>query len=111
MAIQFSNAMSTLAAGVAATVYTVPASTTATVFGMTVANTSANPGLVTVRVGTSGSLKHIIKDAPLPVGGTMIPVGGSQKVVLTQNQLIEITVNNGSAGAVTADAIVSFMTQ
>lgn len=112
MAIQFSNAMASIpTAGVATTVYTVPTSTTATVFGMTVSNTSVNPGFVTVKVGTSGSLKHVVLNAPLPVGGTLIPVGGSQKIVLTQNQILEITTTNGSTGSVSADVIVSFMTQ
>ena len=111
MAISFSNAMQSLTAGVQSTIYTVPVDKSATIFGMSVANTSANPGLVDVLVGSMGSMKYLVKGAPLPVGGTMIAVGGSQKVVLVAGQKIDVVVNNGSIGAVTADVVASFMIQ
>lgn len=103
--------MASLTAGVQSTVYTVPAGQSATIFGMSVANTSANPGLVDVLVGSTGSMKYLVKGAPLPVGGTMIAIGGSQKVVLVAGQKINVVVNNGAVGAVTADVVTSFMIQ
>lgn len=111
MALSFSNAMASLTAGVQSTIYTVPVDTSATVFGMSVANTSANPGLVDVLVGSTGTMKYLVKGAPLPVGGTMIAIGGSQKVVLVAGQKVDVVVNNGAVGAVTADVVTSFMLQ
>ncbi len=54
-------------------------------------------------------MKYLVKGAPLPVGGTMIAIGGSQKVVLIAGQKIDVVVNNGAVGAVTADVVSSFM--
>lgn len=109
--IQFTNSMASVVAATPLDVYTVPAGKTGTIFGLTVANTSVNPGKVSIRVGTTGVLKYIVKDAPLEAGGTLIAVGGSQKVVLTASQKVEVTVTNASLGAVTADVVVSLMTQ
>lgn len=109
--IQFTNAMGSLVAATASDVYTVPNGKSATIFGLTVANTSAYPGKVSIRVGTTGSLKYLVKDAPLEVGGTLIAVGGSHKVVLTAAQKVEVTINSTVLGTVTADCIISMMTQ
>ena len=109
--IQFTNSMASVVANTPLDVYTVPAAKTGTIFGLTVANTSTNPGKVSVRLGTTGSLKYIVKDAPLETGGTLVVVGGSHKVVLTAAQKVEVTVTNASIGSVTADVVVSLMTQ
>lgn len=109
--IQFTNAMGSLVAATSSDVYIVPNGKSATIFGLTVANTSTNPGKVSVRVGTAESLKYLVKDAPLEVGGTLIAVGGSHKVVLTAAQKVEVTVNNTIMGTTSADCIVSIMLQ
>jgi hypothetical protein len=32
----------------------------------------------------------LIKDAPIPVGGTLVPVGGDQKVVLLNTDVLKV---------------------
>jgi hypothetical protein len=47
----------------------------------------------------------IIKDAPVPVGSSLVVVGGDQKVVLEPGDTVKVTSNT----ALSADAIVSVL--
>lgn len=82
-------------------VYTTPVSTTATIVGMTIANTTSNAVTVSVKKNTA----YMVKDAPIPVGGALVVVGGDQKVVVNESGTIDVT----SDGVV--DAIISVMEQ
>lgn len=73
------------------TVYTAPSATQSTVIGMSVANTSASVAAVSVQVTTGGTTVYLIKSAPVPVGGALVPVGGDQKVVLEAGDAIKVT--------------------
>lgn len=73
------------------TVYTAPSLTQSTVIGMSVANTSASLATVSVQVTMGGTTVYLIKNAPVPVGGAMVPVGGDQKVVLEAGDAIKVT--------------------
>ena len=73
--------------------YSVPTGCVATVIGMTLCN-MGNTG-VTVDVQVNRGLQapsvaniNILKDAPIPVGGSLVVVGGDQKVVLEVIKLI-----------------------
>lgn len=68
------------------TVLTGPASTETTVIGLSIANTSANPATVSVLLNTA----YMVKDAPLPVGSTLVIVGGDQKVVVEATDTIDV---------------------
>jgi len=79
------------------TVLTGPASTETTVIGLSIANTGASVATVDVKLNTA----YVVKDAPVPVGGSLVVVGGDQKLVVEAADTIKVTSD------VTVDAIVS----
>ena len=103
------NAVSSAIGTSQTSVYTVHASTTSTVIGLTVANRHSSAITVDVVVtDTSASASvFIVKAATVPVGGALVPIGGDQKVVLETGDIIKITSNTASS----ADAIVSVLEQ
>ena len=109
MANTFKNAVSSAIGTSQTSVYTVPASTTSKVIGLTVANRHSSAITVDVVVtDTSASASvFIVKAATIPVGGALVPIGGDQKVVLDTGDIIKITSNTASS----ADAIVSVLQQ
>jgi len=109
MANTFKNAVSSAIGTSQTSVYTVPASTTSTVIGLTVSNIHSSAITVDVVItDTSASASvFIVKAATIPVGGALVPIGGDQKVVLETGDIIKITSNTASS----ADAIVSVLEQ
>jgi hypothetical protein len=95
----------------AATLYTCPAATQTTIIGLTVANIVASQIVIDVQLDASGRTSgaedsvYIIKDAPIPVGSSLVVVGGEQKVVLEPGDTLKITSNTASS----ADAIASLL--
>ena len=69
------------------TVLTGPSSTQTTVIGLSIANTGA--GLATVDVKLNNA--YIVKAAPIPVGGSLVAIGGEQKVVVEATDTIKVT--------------------
>jgi hypothetical protein len=69
------------------TVYTGPADTEVTVIGLSVACTSADPATVSVKLNSA----YIVKDAPVPVGGALVAIGGEQKVVLEAADTLKVS--------------------
>jgi len=61
------------------------ASITQTIIGMTVANVSSQVINISVKMFLSSTETYIVKDAPIPTGGSLVVVGGDQKVVLWHN--------------------------
>ncbi len=93
--------------GTSADGYTVPADTTTTVIGMTVANTTTDIIKVDVTVvDTSASVtSHLIKDAIIAPGGNLVTIGGDQKVVLETTDELNVV----SDTAASADVVISMM--
>lgn len=93
--------------GTVADGYTVPANTTTTVIGMTVANnTVSNIEIDVVVVDTSAGVSaYIIKDAIVPTGGNIVIIGGDQKVVLETGDELNILSNINNS----ADVVISMM--
>ena len=85
----------------------VNANTETTLIGMTLANVTSGVISVTVQlINTTGPvITHIVKDAPIPTGSSLVVVGGDQKVVLIENDKITITSNT----AASVDVIMSFL--
>ena len=56
---------------------------------------------------TSGSEDsvYLVKDAPIPVGGSLVVIGGDQKVVLEPGDRIKVTSNTASS----ADVVLSHL--
>lgn len=69
-----------------ATVHTGPALTETTVIGLSVANTSASAITASVLLGTT----YIVKNAPIPVGSSLIAVGGDQKLVMEAADTLDV---------------------
>ena len=87
----------------AATVVTTGAGTQTTVIGMTIANTSASPITASVYITRSGNDYYIVKGATVPVGGSLVAVGGDQKVVLVAADALKVV----SSAAASVDCITS----
>jgi hypothetical protein len=80
-------------------------STETTLIGMTLANITSGVISVTATLHDGSNTTHIVKDAPVPTGGSLILLGGDQKVVLMTGDKIIITSNTASS----VDVIMSFL--
>ena len=76
---------------------TVAASTQTTLIGMTIANITSGVISVGVKLVSGGSDTWIVKDAPIPTGGSLIPVGGDQKIVLEATDSIKVRSNTADS--------------
>ena len=63
-------------------VYTTGAGVQTTVIGMTIANLNTAPALANIVINSAGTDYYMLKEATVPVGGALIPIGGEQKLVL-----------------------------
>lgn len=89
----------------AATIYTGPAATATTIIGMTVANTTASAITVDVYVTSSAVDYYLVKGANVPVGGSLVPIGGDQKVVIETGAEVKVV----SSAASSADVVMSIL--
>lgn len=103
MANTFKNYVSQQVGTSAATIVT--ASTATTVIGMTVANVTASPITVSVYIVVSSDTYYLVKDATVPVGGSLVPIGGDQKLVLENGDSLRVI----SSAATSADVIASVL--
>ena len=73
------------------TIYTCPASTETTIIGMTIANIATSQITVDVKlVNNDGDNVFLIKDAPIPVGSALVPIGGDQKIVMEASDILRV---------------------
>jgi len=86
-----------------ATILTATANTT--VIGYSIANVTADTITASVIVTISSSDYYLIKDAVVPTGGALIPIGGDQKLVLETGDAIKVSSNT----AASADVIMSVL--
>jgi len=71
-------------------VYTGPANTQTTIIGMTVANTTGQATVASVKKNAA----YLVKDAPVPAGGALVVIGGDQKVVIEPTNTISVLADN-----------------
>jgi len=85
----------------------VSAGQTATIIGLSISNTTGGNITVSAKLNKSvGSVSaFLIKDATLLPGGTLVIIGGDQKVVLEEGD----TITSYSSVASSADAIMSYL--
>ena len=76
-----------------------------TVIGMSIANLTAATIYVSVYLNASSANTYLVKNAVVPTGGALIPVGGDQKLVMEQNNSLYVI----SDTATSADVIVSVL--
>lgn len=84
--------------------YTVPSGCVATVIGMSLANmNTTTAACVEIQInsatGPAGNIS-IVKDAPIPIGGSLVAVGGDQKVVLEVNHSMQVKSTVGNVDVV-----------
>ena len=87
--------------------YTVPASTTTTVIGMAIANRTAATITVDAEVvdTSAGVTAYLLKDGIIAAGGSLVVVGGDQKVVLETTDVLRVSSDTASS----ADVVISMM--
>ena len=85
--------------------YTVAGSTETTVIGLTIANTTASQILVDATLNDGSNDFYIVKEAPVPVGSSLVVIGGDQKVVLMPGDSEKVKSSAGTS----ADAIMSIL--
>jgi hypothetical protein len=88
-------------------VYEVPSSTVATVIGLNVANIlNTNISVdITITDISATQTKHLLKNGLITEGGSLVVVGGEQKIVLESGDYISVV----STQATSADVIVSVL--
>ena len=89
----------------AATVYTCPAATQTTLIGLSVANTSASPITTDAYFTRSAVDYYLIKSGVVPVGGSLVIVGGDQKVVLQVGDVLKVVTSAASSADVVASML------
>ena len=82
-----------------ATVYTGQVGAQTTLIGMSVANVAGAAVYVDVKLGGV----HIVQDAPVPVGSSLVPIGGDQKIVMEAGDVLEVEATGN------VDVIVSML--
>jgi hypothetical protein len=81
-----------------ALVYTCPASTQTTIIGLSMANTSASPITTDAYITRSAVNYYLIENATVPVGSSLVVVGGDQKVVLQPADVLYVLNSVASSG-------------
>ena len=90
----------------AATIYTCPSSTETTIIGLSIANIVTSQIEIDVQLeNNDGDNVYIIKDAPVPVGSSLVVVGGEQKVVMNASDVLKVT----SSASTSADVTLSIL--
>ena len=106
MANTFKNAVLTTIGSTITPVY-VSAVPAVTVIGATISNRTASNILVSLLVEdtSAGQTAYVVKDALVPPGANIVPIGGEQKVVLELGDRIVAQ----SSAASSADVILSVL--
>ena len=95
----------------AATILTCGASTETTIIGLSISNIVTSQITVDVQLDASGRTSgaedsvYLVKAAPIPVGSSLVVVGGDQKVVLEPGDAVKVT----SSQASSADVVLSHL--
>ena len=85
--------------------YVCPAATQTTAIGMTIANLNNNAITANVMLNAAGSNVYVLKNATIPPGGALVPIGGDQKVVLEANDSVRIKSDTANS----ADVVMSIL--
>jgi type IV secretory pathway protease TraF len=101
----FKNFLSKNVGTAPATVYTCPASTQTTIIGLSVANTTTSPITCDVYITSSAVSYYLVKTAVVPVGGSLVVVGGDQKTVLEAADILLVV----TSAATSADVVCSLL--
>ena len=87
-------------------VYTCPSATQTTIIGMNLANTTSSAITADVTLlNNGGDSCYLVKDAPIPIGSSLVAVGGDQKVVMNAADVIKVS----SSAATSIDVALSIL--
>jgi len=80
-------------------VYTTPAATSSIVVGLCISNILAENVFANVKVydNSGADSVYLVKDAPIPIGGSLVVVGGDQKLVLEASDKIQVQSDTAAA--------------
>lgn len=104
MANNFKNALAKNVGTTPVQIYQAPASKKAIVIELDVCNTTLGSVTVSAYITSGGQDYYVVKNAPVPVGGSLQVVSG-QKIVLTNTD----TINVVSSSASSVDVIGSIL--
>jgi hypothetical protein len=76
------------------------------VIGLSCANTTSTAVTVDIYLTQSSVNYYIVKGATVPAGGTLVAVGGDQKLVLKANDQINVVASTSSCIDVIVSALV-----
>lgn len=107
MANTFKRKLSRNIGDTAATVgsYTVGSGITTVIVGLTVCNVTGAAVNTSVYLYDGANNTYLVKDAPIPGGGSLVVVGGDQKVILEDGDSVKVV----SDAASSLDVIMSVM--
>ena len=94
-----------------ASIYTCPAATETTIIGLSISNIVTSQILIDVVLDASARTSgaedsvYLIKAAPIPVGSSIVVVGGDQKVVMEPGDVLKVTSDTASS----ADVVMSHL--
>jgi len=89
----------------ASTVVTVGASTQTTIIGLSFANTTNAPITASAYITRSAVDYYLIENATVPVGSSLVVVGGDQKTVMVTGDALKVI----TSAAASADVITSVL--
>lgn len=85
--------------------YIVPAATTTTVIGLSVANITSNDITVDIMLNDGAVDHYLNKSCILPAGTTIVSIGGDQKVILMTGDSIKVEASAADA----VDVVMSIL--
>ena len=78
-------------------VATTSPATQTTLIGMTIANITAGVITVGVKLVNGATETWIVKDAPIPTGGSLVVLGGDYKLVMETSDSIKVRSNTANS--------------
>lgn len=108
MAINQFNSYASKSVGVtASTVFTAQASLQTALIGMTLSNTTTAPVTASAFITRGGQDVFIVRNATVPVGGSLVAVGGNQKLVLIAGDAVKVISSTATSIDVWASALLT----
>ena len=108
MANNFKNNVLKAVGTTAQNAYSAASGVQATVIGMTIANITTSPISANVILTCSGAAApnvYLVQNATIAPGGSLVPIGGDQKLVLEAGDYLAVNTSVASSG----DVIVSVL--
>jgi hypothetical protein len=105
MANNFTSYLNQNVGTTAASIVTIGSATQTTVIGMSCANTTTSPVTVNAYITRSATDYYLIKAATVPVGGSLVIVGGDQKLVMITGDILKVV----SSVATSVDVVTSVL--